>query len=53
MEPLDKSRSPQNESKLYYVGLGALLAIGVFFAVRDYQLRSNDITLHVPKVEAR
>ena len=48
---MEKSNNQKGEVKVYYVVLGILLAIGVFFAVKNYQDHQNDITIHLPKVE--
>lgn len=52
-EPMEKSNNQKGEAKIYYVVLGILLAIGVFFAVKNYQDHRNDITIHLPKVDVR
>ncbi len=53
MNLIHKNHVPQNESRAFHVGIVVLLAIGVFFAVRDYQYRNNKVTVHLPKIGAR
>ena len=48
---MEKSNNQKGETKIYFVVLGILLAIGVFFAIKNYQDHRNDINIHLPKVE--
>jgi len=44
--------SQKGETNFLYVVLGVFLAIGAIVAVKYYQDREHNITIHVPTVEA-
>jgi len=47
MDPMNK----KGEGNLYYIVVGALLAIGILYSIKYYHDRDNDITVHIPHVE--
>ncbi len=51
MEHMDNNGNQNGGSQIYYVIVGILIAIGIFFAVKDYHDRNGDVTIHIPRVE--
>lgn len=52
MKGLFKHDGHKGDINMYYVAVGAVIAIGVVVAFEYFKDRRNDVTIHVPKVEA-
>jgi len=52
MKLMVKSNNQKGVSNMYFVVVGVLITVGVFFAIKYFQDRNNDITIHLPKIEA-
>lgn len=51
MNLISKTNAQKGETNMGYIVVGILIAIGVFFAIKYFHDRNNDITIHMPKIE--
>ena len=51
MELLKKNNGQKAQTGFLTIVIVLALAVGVFFVVKHYKDKNNNITIHIPKVE--
>jgi hypothetical protein len=51
MKLMDKGNSQKGQTGLMTILVVVGLGVGVFFLIKHYKNRNNDIVIHIPKVE--